>query len=715
MVNSQIENTSFPAALVDWAGHHSGGVKRLLDKDSGQPNKQLLRTNLLARLQDWSKRLPVESASIPRIVLLVGGPGNGKTEAIESTIHWLDSSLDCEGRLIDELSAAFHPSVGFAVPRLVSVNAGRLAKSNTSLSLDIVQDASATAGHEGSTASVLLIEELSRLLDAPSSKAYLCCVNRGVLDDALIHTIDNKLDKPRAILEAVTRAVSLAYDSPTCWPLENFPSIAVWPMDAESLLVKPDNETSAPAEILLGQATEPEMWPAKGTCIAGNKCPFCSSQAILAKDEHRTALLKILRWYELASSKRWSFRDLFSLTSYLLAGHHPAVHDPVGHTQQSTPCQWAANLIELDQKAVTVKKPARQALTAVFHLATSGYQHALFHRWDKSVATSLRRDIKELGLEKAIATEEYRTLMGLVYFLAERKDHYLPATIAHLLEGLVDTLDPAFASPDIEVAVSGRSAIVLGDLDMRFSRSLAGGLEFIRKYQVLLPNEVELLKRLSNADVLLSTPTIRRKRPVAASRVQHVLRDFACRLVRRSICTRTAVVADSQILQAFQQVVEDNDKHQHLFEVVKQVKELLNTGKEFEVSLTTTFGQPLPPRQRQATLIVPLRQVKMLAQNIEGRPRPPICYLGVGHGQSAQPIPLTYDLFKAVKELERGLSPASLPRTVVALLDTTKARLSGPIVRDEELLDDAKIRMGSDGTVVGRSWNGFVASIEGNE
>jgi hypothetical protein len=715
VVNSQIENSSFPAALVDWAGHHSGGVKRLLDKDSGQPNRQLLRTNLLARLQDWAKRLSVESANIPRIVLLVGGPGNGKTEAIESTIHWLDSSLDCEGRLIDELSAEFHPSVGFAVPRLVSVNAGRLAKINTSLSLDIVQDASATAGHEGSTASVLLIEELSRLLDAPSSKAYLCCVNRGVLDDALIHAIDNKLDKPRAILEAVTRAVSLAYDSPTCWPLENFPSIAVWPMDAESLLVKPDNETSAPAEILLGQATEPEMWPAKGTCIAGNKCPFCSSQAILAKDEHRTALLKILRWYELASSKRWSFRDLFSLTSYLLAGHHPAVHDPVGHTQQSTPCQWAANLIDLDQKAVTVKKPTRQALTAVFHLATSGYQHALFHRWDKSVATSLRRDIKELGLEKEVSTEGYRTLMGLVYFFAERKDHYLPATIAHLLEGLVDTLDPAFASPDIEVAVSGRSTIVLGDLDMRFSRSLAGGLEFIRKYQVLSLNEVELLKRLSNADVLLSTPTIRRKRPIAASRVQHVLRDFACRLVRRSICTRTAVVADSQILQAFQQVVEDNDKHQHLFEVVKQVKELLNTGKEFEVSLTTTFGQPLPPRQRQATLIVPLRQVKMLAQNIEGRPRPPICYLGVGHGQSAQPIPLTYDLFKAVKELERGLSPASLPRTVVALLDTTKARLSGPIVRDEELIDDAKIRIGSDGTVVGRSWNGFVASMEGDE
>ncbi|EPF1846518.1 TPA: ATP-binding protein [Pseudomonas aeruginosa] len=712
MDSSQQEGAHYPAALVDWAGHHSGGVKRLLDQNSGQPNKQLLRTNLLSRLQAWAKRLPTETSSVPRIVLLVGGPGNGKTEAIESTIRWLDESLGCDGRLVDELSKAFHPPMGSAVPRLARVDAGSLARLDGNLSLDIVQDASATAGHEGSTAPALLIEELGRLLDGPPSQAYLCCVNRGVLDDALIHAIDNDLEQARALLEAITRAVSLAYDAPSCWPLEGFPSIAVWPMDAESLLVKPDDEPTAPAEILLGQATASGMWPARGTCPAGDKCPFCSSQAILARDEHKAALLRILRWYELASGKRWSFRDLFSLTSYLLAGHHPVVHDPAGTPHQSTPCQWAANLVELDQKAPAAKRPSRQSLTAIFHLATSSYQHALFHRWDRGTATSLRRDLKDLGLEKELDREEGRTLMGLVHFLAERKGHYLPATIAPLLEGLVDTLDPAFASPDSKVAVSSRNTIVLGELDMRFSRSLEGGIEFIRKYQVLSPNELEILKRLSAADTMLSFPVIRRKRPVAASRVQHILRDFACRLARRSICTRTAVVADAPILQAFQQVVEDSDKHQHLFEVVRQVKELLNTGKEFEVSLTTTFGQPLPPRQRQATLVVPQSPVRMFPQDTSGRPHPPICYLRVGQGQSAQPVPLTYDLFKAVKELERGLSPASLPRTVVALLDTTKARLSGPIVRDQGLLDDARIRVGADGTVVGRSWNGFVESRE---
>lgn len=714
MDSSQLAEAKYPAALVDWAGHHSGGVKRLLDKNSGQPNKQLLRTNLLSRLQDWAYRLPTEASNIPRIILLVGGPGNGKTEAIECTIRWLDESLGCDGRLIGELSKAFHPTSGAAVPRLASVDAGSLSKLDGHLSIDIVQDASATAGNEGGSAPSLLIDELGRLLNGPRTQAYLCCVNRGVLDDALIHAIDNNLEQERTLLEAVTRAVSLAYDAPSCWPLDGFPSVAVWPMDAESLLVKPDSEPISPGEILFGQATASEMWPIKGECPAGDKCPFCFSQAILSREENRAALLRILRWYELASGKRWSFRDLFSLTSYLLAGHHPVVHDPAGTPHQSTPCQWAANLVDLDQKALTSKRPGRQSLTAIFHLATSSYQHALFHRWDKDTATSLRRDLRDLGLDKELDLEENRTLMGLVNFLSERKSHYLPATIAPLLEGLVEALDPAFASPDSEVAVSSRNTIVLGDLDMRFSRSLAGGIEFIRKYQVLSTNELDLLRRLSAADLMLSLPSIRRKRPVAASRVQHVLRDFACRLVRRSICTRTAVVADAQILEAFQQVVEDSDKHHHLFKVVRQVKELLNTGKEFEVSLTTTFGQPLPPRQRQATLIVPQSPVRMSPQNAKGRPHPPICYLHVGQGQSVQPVPLTYDLFKAVKELERGLSPASLPRTVVALLDTTKARLSGPIVRDNELLDDARIRIGADGTVVGRSWNGFVEGREDN-
>ncbi|MDP9586019.1 hypothetical protein F3J14_16785 [Burkholderia sp. Tr-862] len=706
MENSSHQAPNFPKDLIEWAGHRSGGVKRLFDPHSGRPSKQLLKTSLITRLELWAENIALGISGTPRILLLVGGPGNGKTEAIEHTINCLDRGLAAEGRLLDTLSRSFHPPIGQAVPRVIRVDAGRLACSPRTLELSIVQDASATAGHEGRGAPDLLIEELLGLMDGPPSEHYLCCVNRGVLDDALIRALDDNHGKACDLLEAVTKSVSLSAYAPSCWPLDGFPDIAVWPMDAESLLVSPGDGSPSPGSVLLEYATDPAHWEEQGKCPAGDSCPFCHSQSLLSRNETRSSLLQILRWYELASGKRWSFRDLFTLISYMLAGNRPS-----GHESHGDPCRTAMRLSELDKAGQQARDPNRQQLAAIFHLATSSYQHALFHRWDPQAGSTLREGIKDLGLDKG--TTETRTLLGLQHFLQERKGTYLPATIGSLLESLVDLLDPAMASPDIEVAVSARSKVLLGELDTRFSRSVAGGIEFIRKHQVLATTELELLRRLGAADEILSAPSVRRRNPAAASRLQRILRDFACRLVRRSVCIRSAVVADLKILKAYQQVVEEDGTGKRLFEAAKQVKNLLNHGQYFEVSLTTTFGQPIPPQQRQAILVVPARKVDMLRLPTDGRPRSPICFLEVGRGQSRQPVALTYDLFKAVKEMERGLSPASLPSAVVALLDTTRARLSGPIVRDQELITEAKIRIGADGTEIETYWDGRFIAAQG--
>jgi len=96
----------------------------------------------------------------------------------------------------------------------------------------------------------------------------------------------------------------------------------------------------------------------------------------------------------------------------------------------------------------------------------------------------------------------------------------------------------------------------------------------------------------------------------------------------------------------------------------------------------------------------------------QGRPRPSICFLDVEVGPTPQPIALTYDLFKAVSDLDRGLSPASLPRSVLALLDTTRARMAGSIVRDRDVRDRPAIILGE--TVsVGRHRGQFEANKRG--
>ncbi|MCF1448553.1 hypothetical protein FS815_17175 [Agrobacterium vitis] len=190
------------------------------------------------------------------------------------------------------------------------------------------------------------------------------------------------------------------------------------------------------------------------------------------------------------------------------------------------------------------------------------------------------------------------------------------------------------------------------------------------------------------------------------------MRDFACRLVRRALCTRTGAVLGAPILSDFQGLIEDAEG-EGLYEIAHEVELLLNNNQDFDISLTTTFGHPLPPLARRAMLVVPSRSVRPLHANASGRPASPIPFLKVGDGRSSQPIALTYDLFKAMKELGDGMSVASLPRTVLALLDTTRVRLAGPIVRDGDLLERARIHIGSgDATVVKRR-SGFGVRKDG--
>lgn len=223
---TETETKRYPAGLLDWAGNRGGGVRRLFDArsgrpgGSGRPGEGVFETNLLHRLRRWADDLASGQPGVPRIVLLVGGPGNGKTEAVEDTTQGLDTALGCDGALVSALADAYHPASGI-VPRVISIDAGGLSNPSRDLQLHIVQDAS-VGGTAGRTAAMLLVQEFDEVISDEKS-AYLCCVNRGVLDDAMIHAIDSGAGQSQDLLEQIARAVSLAPDAPSCWPLADFP------------------------------------------------------------------------------------------------------------------------------------------------------------------------------------------------------------------------------------------------------------------------------------------------------------------------------------------------------------------------------------------------------------------------------------------------------------------------------------------------------------
>lgn len=416
-------------------------------------------------------------------------------------------------------------------------------------------------------------------------------------------------------------------------------------------------------------------------------CPFCTSRKLLSGRRGGQELLTLLRWHELATGKRWTFRDLFTLVSFLLSGNELAE----ARTEASSPCNWAAGLSQLDAARVG-QRPDSRVSTAVFLLTSALYQHQLFGRWDSASTRRLRDDLRDVELLGD------HTAMGLYYFLRQGRGLRPPAMIAGLLETLCDALDPALADPGTIVPLNESTQVALRDIDARFSQSVASGRSMMSRHRCLSAAEMELLARLAELDRALSTPAHRRRRPEAATRVQHLVRDFAGRLVRRSLCTRSGVGRDGELLSQFQKIVEDQDGTSDLLlKAVREVGRLLNGDDKFEVSLTTTFGQPMPPVALRALLVTAKQSVRPKADRVDGRPAAPMRHLRIGKGSSEQQIALTFDLYRSVRLLASGLSRASLPREVNALIDATKARLSGPIVRDQDGLDDAVIELGTSG------------------
>jgi hypothetical protein len=635
------------------------------------------------------------------VILLVGGPGNGKTEAVESTIMTLDDGLRLEGRLAAELELQFAPRDGSPVPRLVLADLGRLSGQTFDRPLAIVQDASVTrADQPGLSPAAALVDELDLYALGDEKPIYVACVNRGILDDALIAAVDSDKLPARSLLEAVIRASGLSPSAAACWPLHGYSQVAIWPMDVETLVeMAPSSDRQrAPAAELITTATADSMWPPLGTCPAGERCPFCTSRQILARDDPRDALLRILRWYELATGKRWSFRDLFSLISFLLAG----VPQHEGELALG-PCDWAARQERFISQSTGRPEPAR--LRAPFQLVAAQYQHALFGRWPRIVGRRFRNALRELRLDRQPA------LLGLNYFLGSARSTSIPETLDGQLNSLCDVLDPALADPDLEVTVSTHKSLFLRDIDARFSQSVEEGLAYVRRY--LSAAETDLLDGLAEADNRLRDAEVRKRRPALAKSVQVLLRDFSCRLVRRSLGTRAGIVRDHHILQDFERVI--NDDEQLLHEAVKQVEGLLNHHERFSVALSTTFGESLPPEPRRATLTTAKQRVRPMDVALAGRPPTPMRFLQAGTGLSAQPIPLTYELYRSVRELKQGMLPASLPRPVVALLDTTRARLAGRIVRDEDALDGAEIHLGRRSETIARELDRFVVHREDQE
>jgi hypothetical protein len=660
-------------ALLDWHGYGIGGV-RVPFRSAGRPSGGTIRTPVIDRLDELATDLAA-GASTPRWIFLVGGPGNGKSEAVEAFIKALDSAFDGGGALTTLARTKFTATTGVArrIELLASELDGQLgANFEGSIGrLVIVQDASAmdTQGDSGQA----LVDDLVELspIEPNRSPIYLCCVNRGVLADACRRAYQGGPNSRtfttlRSVIEATAfRLGTYSGPRPTCWPLADG-RVACWPLDVSSLFEVVAG-AAPPGDVLFAQATTADKWESPGRCTdcdARALCPFRENAARLRDSAVRGSLVRIVRRGELASGERLNFRAALSLVAESIVGDWP---DFAGLRD---PCEWVHEQVDW----ATAQPPnSLDALRAELRLLFRLTPHAIFREFGSlALAAEIQGDASDRN--RATTTgllSEANRVFGSGN--SSLRNSTLPQVLS--------PLDPAWYSP--EKYSPGDPKTDLRRVEDAYSQGMTSGNAVYASEVSTI--ELQVLQSIELAEREWASPTASEAR--AARRAQRWLRGWASALVKRSIAIRTGQHMFEGYLADYESGLRVMGRLQGYIE--QPLRSIVGRST-FQFGVMETFGRAVHKDVSSLLLHSGSPGITLTPAPSADQHSPahdfPVLYLD-NHG-----IPLTFEVFLALRLQGAGCTSSSLPPGVRAAIDRVRQLRAGRACRDRSDL------------VSGRAW-----------
>ena len=649
--------------LLSWHGHDCGGVRVPFHATMGNPLKAVVATPLIKKIKRLAFDLANGTSGTPHWIFLIGGPGNGKSEAVEAFILELDKRTKSQGKLKELVAQKFAPSP--VAPRRVSVTTDELKGPifhERIRSLIIVQDASAVDG-PNQVAEDPLIEDLANLVTCPAGQepVFICCANRGLVARAL-SAIQSKeslewLDDPE-ITEILTQLLTatglgpgaLATDRPRCWPLEHDQRFAAWPLDLDSIITT--YADVSPFEQMVATATHIQHWEGESCCddcTSKELCPFYANAQMLRDEDERLKLLELLRHSEMATGQRWNFRDSFSLCAELIVGQRDDFSSGDGVV---SPCLWVHERVD----EISYGGQPSRSLSAAWELAFHLYSQALFPLWLNPVEELHAGTVKGASVTQSAVQ---------VFSQRQRSQG---TQIRHLLTGAFSQkLDPALATPP------GTDS-VLRKVEDEFGQSVKQGSETFS--QSLVPIIDRLLELMALAEAEWNE-NVRE-----SSRVREILealRIFCSILVKRFLGVREGEYLNFEYLVEYEMILRDT---QRLMKVTQPLRAVLAPEGVFGGSLVRVFGQPSPDATKDILVTHTLGNVVPYPapESTDECPGHEIPWVEV----EGYRIPLTFDLFAALQAHSSGVQIASLAPHTRAAIDKVKNAIAGGLARDRQ-------------------------------
>jgi hypothetical protein len=306
VINLKPQPMQYPSAFQNWFSSNIGGVRLPMNTNTGRPlGQEIIEGKIHYLIREMISDFKNKKGKF--LCVLVGGPGNGKTDLMEfaSEVFFNEFGIPIDHG-VRELQKAFKKS-------------NRKAKfEEADVILNLIQDASQRDESSDSPINSLFndLEEFHQ----SENVLTLICVNRGVLENTVSKSKDRNeaIHKYHEILKRIhsfNNLQAVINDWKIWGDVVSEISLYTWSMDFDTLFK--DNETED--NNLIRQIIE----KSKSNVNFRKGSPLSPSSGVKHFINSTSCvfnLSRVLRYSEILNGKRFTYRELFSLLAYLF--HH---------------------------------------------------------------------------------------------------------------------------------------------------------------------------------------------------------------------------------------------------------------------------------------------------------------------------------------------------------------------------------------------------------
>ena len=640
LIKMKTQLVQYPYAFRNWFSSNIGGVRLPMNENSGRPlGDSIIEGNIHHLIREMICDFKLKKGKF--LCVLVGGPGNGKTDLMEfaSEVFFKEFGLDgvIGKRILKE---------GF------KKNNRKAKFEHGDLTLNLVQDASQRDSYTHSPLASLYndFEEFEQCKNVLT----LICINRGVLENIVSKSKDpsESISKYKDILGKIhsfNNLQAVINDSKIWGDTFSGISLYTWSMDFDTLFK--ENE-SIDYNLIRGIVE-------KSNCTVNfikglNFSPIESAGNFLKNDRKIYNLSRVLRHSEILNGKRFTYRELFSLVAYLF------------HHSEEDNIRFEHELDKLSRLSV-------DDVIAKFNLLFPLYQKTVPYRFFNYFIEP-QKDLVDKCLKPYKAAKE---LQLKLFFETLAKTAINNSEVPNFISSNGSKLfDPIyFDDNDFEVR---------NDLDEVFTlKALIDKVLYNQDLNsqnftvVLDPIEIELIKTLEsikeNYCLIIDYDDYNATQLNGLDLLKTYINNIIISIFKRGLFFSSYYIKDKDLVQEYLNFVQNDSSS-----FIEMLQDSLTTNNRIENSLSTSIGQTSEELKNNVIEKSSIAAMESLPKPINSMPSSDQIILTYPlRGQSnSEIIVITYNLFKSIKKNEKQIFAACLDKNYLMWQEIKKIELS---------------------------------------